>query len=182
MSVPPLRVLYLCTANVSRSPFLEAYTRAVAGGAVAATSAGTHAQPGAAIDPAMVPELMRRDLDVPDGGSRLFEPALCDQADLVLTASAQHRNFVLDDRPTAVRKVYTVGQFAATLERWSAIGGASGSLRLGDLAGYRAADSEAHNLADPYGLGAAVAAASAERMTGLLDRIIPVLVGARADS
>ena len=37
---------------------------------------------------------------------------MVDEADLVLTAEAAHRTFILDDHPGSFRKVFTLGQFA----------------------------------------------------------------------
>ena len=38
----PLRVLFVCTANICRSPFMEIYARSLAGDGVVVSSAGTY--------------------------------------------------------------------------------------------------------------------------------------------
>ena len=53
-----LQVLFVCTANISRSPYLELRARSLAGDApVDFASAGVHARDGTLIDPAMAVEL-----------------------------------------------------------------------------------------------------------------------------
>ena len=60
-SADRLQVLFVCTANISRSPYLELRARSLAEDIpVDFASAGVHARDGTLIDPAMAVELNGR--------------------------------------------------------------------------------------------------------------------------
>jgi protein-tyrosine-phosphatase len=111
----PLKVLFVCTANICRSPYLELTARALSGAdsGVHFSSAGTHGFDSHAMDAAMVATLAE-DTSSGFASRRLTGPILA-EADLVLTAEATHRSFILEEFPQHLRKVFTVGQFAGAL-------------------------------------------------------------------
>ena len=78
------------------------------------SSAGTHGFDSHAMDDVMVATL-REDTSSDFASRRLTGPLLA-EADLVLTAEAAHRSFILEESPEHLRKVFTVGQFAAAVE------------------------------------------------------------------
>ena len=112
-SRPRLHVLFVCTANICRSPFIETAARDLAGptpGSCSPVPAPTASAPR----------------DGRDDGATLRQPTrtfisrpltreLVEEADLVLTAEAAHRAFILEDHPAAFRKVFTLGQFAESV-------------------------------------------------------------------
>ena len=110
----PFRILFVCTANICRSPFLELYARSRLGSpAVAFSSAGTHGFVDHPISDEMGAEArMNWGLEADRFRSRLLTADLLDEADLVLTAEQRHRQYILDDHPDAFRKVLTLGQAA----------------------------------------------------------------------
>ena len=112
----PLRVLFVCTANICRSPFLELTARRLSGpgSGVEFSSAGTHGFDSHAMDDVMVATLVEDTSS--DFASRRVTGPLLAEADLVLTAEATHRSFILEEFPQHLRKVFTVGQFAAAVE------------------------------------------------------------------
>jgi len=118
-----LQVLFVCTANISRSPYLELVARHRTAGAdgpddgLVFASAGVYARDDTVIDPAMAVELTARDIASDHFRSRRLTPGMVDEADLVLTAEASHRAAILDDLPIATRKVLTVGQADRALDR-----------------------------------------------------------------
>jgi protein-tyrosine-phosphatase len=170
----PLRVLFVCTANISRSPFLELTARSLAGeGAeVVFASAGTHGFDAHAMDEAMVPLL-------PDGAGaehasrRLTREILAD-ADVVLTAEAAHRTFILEEFPQHFRKVFTVGQFAASIADHPDL---TGRELVAAAAARRTPARPEHDIADPYRRGDVAAAAAADTMSRMLMVIVPRLAG-----
>lgn len=107
-------ILVVCTANICRSPLAELLLAArldlrrfeVASAGVR----GWHDQP---MDPAVQEQARRLGLE-PDGfRSRPLQREHVAVADLVLTATREHRGGVLDLDPTALRRTFTLREFAA---------------------------------------------------------------------
>ena len=167
-----IRVLFVCTANISRSPYLELRARDLvsrgAGPSEAQfSSAGTYAAPGRSIDPQMRTELSTRGIDAGDHASRQVSAAMARAADVVLTAESAHRTWLLTEDPALVRRVFTLDQ---VVENLSTVGE---GLTLRDLlhdndqlaALRRPVEGE---ILDPYGKSLEVAAQAALRMDELL--------------
>ncbi|WP_036516942.1 adenylyl-sulfate kinase [Nocardioides sp. J54] len=174
----PLRVLFVCTANICRSPYMELRARAMTQGRpdVEFSSAGTHGFRSHHVDATMAVVLADRgiDADVAETfASRRLTREMINDADLVLTAEASHRAFVLEEVPGAFRKVFTLGQFAETIERVDpSLTGAA----LVTAAGHRRAGAvDAHDVRDPYRRGRAAAEASADQIDALLAAVLPRL-------
>lgn len=168
----PLRVLFVCTANICRSPYLELTARSLSGAdsGVAFSSAGTHGFDSHAMDGAMVATLAE---DTASGfaSRRLTGPILA-EADLVLTAEASHRNFILEEFPQHLRKVFTVGQFAAAVEEHPDL---TGRELVAAVGARRTAARREHDIADPYRRGDAAATTAADTMSRMLGVIVPRL-------
>src|SRR4029079_17386657 len=115
----PLRVLFVCTANICRSAFAEVYASSdvsPASPGLQFRSAGTWGHPRHPIDPPMArqlevrglsPAAFRRQREV-RGVSRVSFRAhrvTADDvawADVVLTMAKSHREFLLEDYPKAL--------------------------------------------------------------------------------
>ena len=175
----PLNVLFVCTANICRSPFMEITARHLAGddATVQFSSAGTHGFREYAMDEVMAETLTERGLSADGFLSRPLTNALIEDADLVLTAEASHRAFILDDHAAAFRKVFTLGQVAEGVRN------SSDDLTGEDLLralGERRGASEPHfDVRDPYGRGPAAAAEAAAQIDELLRVVVPALAGTR---
>jgi sulfate adenylyltransferase len=93
-----------------------------------------------------------------------------DQADLVLTAEASHRTRLLEERPAAFRKTFTLGQFAASARA------ADPSLRgrelISALSNRRVPASPDHDIDDPYRRGPDAAHRAAVAMDDLLGVVV----------
>ncbi|WP_028644645.1 adenylyl-sulfate kinase [Nocardioides sp. URHA0020] len=166
-----LKVLFVCTANICRSPYMELAARRIAGpgAGVAFSSAGTHGFRDSAMDSEMAALLDTDDRDA--FRSRPLTARLLGNADLVLTAEGTHRQFILDDHPGDFRKVFTLGQFAEIV-RHSDLHGRE----LVDFAGqHRGPADHALDVADPYRRGSEAARACAEHLDGLLETVVPAL-------
>jgi protein-tyrosine-phosphatase len=177
---PPLRVLYVCTANICRSPFMELVSRQLAGpdASIAFASAGTHGFRSSPMDPDMAATLPRRGVTTSGSfRSRPFTTEMLLHADLVLTAEAAHRRFILDDHPGAFRKVFSLGQFAEAVRVLD--GNPAGRDLLGAVAARRGPAEPALDVPDPYGRGAEVAETCAAALEELLRVVVPALTGSR---
>ena len=170
----PLKVLFVCTANICRSPFLELTARRLSGpgSGVEFSSAGTHGFDSHAMEAAMVATLVE-DTSSDFASRRLTGPILA-EADLVLTAEAAHRSFILEEFPQHLRKVFTVGQFAAATQEHPDL---SGRELVAAVGARRTAARPEHDIADPYRRGDEAAAAAADTMSRMLGVIVPRLAG-----
>ncbi|MFZ5847254.1 MAG: hypothetical protein ACOYX5_07740 [Actinomycetota bacterium] len=173
MSEPVRSVLFVCTANICRSAYAAVVAAAHHSHPVQATSAGTHGRVDDPIDHFMAAELERRGYDGSAHRSRPLTRRLVDEADLILTATAEHRTFVLQEWPIAVRRTFSIGQLASALEVVPA--DVAGKDLLVAARKARATAHPEHDVADPYGRGAEAAAVAARDLDSLLERILPRL-------
>ena len=177
----PLRVLFVCTANICRSPYLQLAATARAGdAAVEFTSAGTHGLTDQPMNPPMVDALLRRNPEAAAGveafRSRPLTRAMVEEADLVVTAEATHRTYVLDEVPAAFRKTFTLGQLAEAVQRLDAeAAGLDRDALLRLLGERRGTAAPALDVVDPYGRGAEAAEACATVIDAHLDVVVPRL-------
>lgn len=174
----PLHVLFVCTANICRSPFMELVARRLAGpdATVTFASAGTHGFKDHPMDEVMSGTLATRGAEVGDFASRAVTRQLVDEADLVLTAEAAHRTFILDEQPAAFRKVFTLGQFAEAVR--AAGGGLQGRELVQAVGQRRGTADPALDVADPYRRGPEAAETAAAGIEELLRVVVPRLTGA----
>lgn len=177
---PPLNVLFVCTANICRSPFMERLARHLAGpdASVVFSGAGTHGFDAQPMDEVMAATLDPRGA-AGDGSfaSRPLSQELLDAADLVLTAEAAHRTFILDDRPQLFRKVFTLGQFAETIRAIEPE--IFGRELVAEAARRRGAADAGLDVRDPYRQGADAAETAAADIERMLRVVVPALTGRR---
>lgn len=115
MSESPVHILCICTGNVCRSPAAERLlTRMLPPGAQVA-SAGTHALAGQPIWPPMATLLSGAGVDPTGFEARQLTPGMVRDADLVLAMSTEHRAAAVELSPAAVRKTFTLREFARLL-------------------------------------------------------------------
>uniref|UniRef100_UPI00286A9FFA arsenate reductase/protein-tyrosine-phosphatase family protein n=1 Tax=Nocardioides sp. TaxID=35761 RepID=UPI00286A9FFA len=169
----PIKVLFVCTANICRSPYMELTARSLAGddSGVEFTSAGTHGFRDHVMDATMATTLARRDVSSAGFLSRRLTKELVDDADLVLTAEATHRTFILDDHPRAFRKVFTLGQFAEAAGDHDL----TGRELLAAIGERRGSAERRLDVSDPYGRGQEAAEACGQHIESLLRVVVPAL-------
>jgi protein-tyrosine phosphatase len=124
--VPRVRILFVCTGNLCRSPVAERLAAAWVGQSlagspeladVALSSAGTRATEGQEMAPASASAL-RQLGGVPEGfRSSALTPELANSADLIITMTRQHRREVLRMTPRGLRRTFTLIEAADLLVR-----------------------------------------------------------------
>lgn len=168
----PIRVLFVCTANICRSPYLELRARQLLGpdSGVEVSSAGTRGFDAEPVSDTMEAEFSRRGTDTSAFRSRAATADLVDRADVVLTAEADHRTRLLEDRPAAFRKIFTLGQFVASAR--AADPALRGRELLAALEHRRVPATPDHDIPDPYRRGPAEARQAAVTMEAMLEVLV----------
>lgn len=177
-------MLFVCTANISRSPYAERRAAQLAAGAshdvIHISSAGVPGYPGREMDPAMARELEARGGDAGRHVSRSVSGDILAACDVVVTAEFAHRLRITERWPEHATKVFGLRQLADALERTSAPAQGLGALDAA-LAVSRP-DNLAWDLGDPYERGAAAARDCADQIDAALAVILPGLTGIPASS
>lgn len=154
----PFTVLVVCIGNVCRSPLAERLLRerlreqlGELSEAVVVESAGTRALAGRPMDAMAAQELGRLGLTNEDFRARQLTERMANDAGLVLTATKELRSRVLEDAPGALRRAFTITEFAALVEGVSAD---SPRELVADAAQRRSlAQVEDYDVPDPIGAG-----------------------------
>jgi protein-tyrosine phosphatase len=108
-------ILTVCTGNICRSPAVERLLASKLGPTVKVTSAGTHALVGHPISEPMATLLRSGGIkEMPFAARRLSEQLL-KEADLVLPLTRAQRGLVVELWPGAVRRTFTLREFARLL-------------------------------------------------------------------
>ena len=118
MSEPVMNVLTVCLGNVCRSPLaerlLEDRLRAAgAGDRFTVGSAGVMAMAGHTMEPNAAVQLVKLGGDPAGFVARQLQPSYAEQAGLILTATVEVRRRVLEEAPGALRRTFTLREFAA---------------------------------------------------------------------
>lgn len=106
-------ILVVCTGNICRSPVGEGALQAlISSPGVEVTSAGTHAVVGAPPEPE-AQEFLRRELGAKTKHrARQLTKGEAESVDLLLAMTEEHRSWIARTAPRAVRRVFTVREFA----------------------------------------------------------------------
>ena len=164
------RILFVCTANISRSPYAQVRMSELFGHAgVLPASAGVPGTEGRPMDPAMEAQLPFEDDEALSHRSRVLTTAILRASDLVLTMEFAHHMRILDHWPDAARRVFGLRQFVDGLERVSASGPASE--RVAQVRDAVAPNSMMWDIDDPYRRGARAARACAAQLDDLVLRL-----------
>ncbi|MEO8106636.1 MAG: hypothetical protein ABI720_04900 [Actinomycetes bacterium] len=198
MSASGVRLLMVCTGNICRSPMMERLTadalnhRGVAQWCTVG-SAGTWAQPGEPMQPYAASTLAERGVAADGFAATPLGEELVTSADLILTATLDHRSAVVGIAPSAVRRTFTM------LELARIAAAAPPQTRQADLAGPdtvrrsiawaaqmrgsipRALEG-ADDLNDPLGAPHDVYRARADAIAGAVGQIVPFLIGPQRGS
>lgn len=110
-----MHIITVCTANICRSPFAQLLLQDRLGTAVTVTSGGVRALVGEEMDPRSRAALTERGVDGPvlnEFRATAIDPARVSAADLVLTATTAHRDVVVRMAPRALKRTFTLREFA----------------------------------------------------------------------
>ncbi len=110
-------ILTVCTGNVCRSPAVERLLGQELGPTVSVSSAGTHALVDHPISEPMARLLRSSGVDDQAFAARRLTEKLVKEADLVLALTRAQRSLVVDLWPPAVRRTFTLREFARLLEQ-----------------------------------------------------------------
>jgi len=180
-----VRILFVCTGNLCRSPVAERLAAAWARRALTGSpeshgielvSAGTRAVAGRPMVAASAAALRRLGGDPEGFRSRALTAELAASADLVITMTRQHRREALRLAPRGLRRTFTVTEAADLLTRADLRGLRTMPLdlrvrelgrRLDAARAHRAA-TDGDDVPDPIGRRAAVHSATADTIAGAL--------------
>lgn len=183
--MPVMRVLVVCTANICRSPVMEAVLREGIGGRpglgndeVIVSSIGIAGHEGASADPLMIEVADQAGIDVSGSVGTAFSLKALAEADLILAATRSHRSAIVRRDPHARNRCFTFREFARYCRAAPAQEGGSDAKRLagliefaqehrGSLHPERASDDD---VADPHG-----------RRRGVYRKAIQTIVAAADD-
>ena len=187
MTAAPGKILFLCTGNICRSAFgqhqLARTLEQQVPGAYEVTSAGTH------MNPRLRPP--QQILDLADGtvlealqahAPTQLQPRLAQQADLILAATEEHLETVLQETPAALNRTFTILEFAALAELMAEQGTAvEGDLRSVARTAARMRSRVRSrpgslDLADPYGGPDSGYPVMAEQLNPAVESIARLLV------
>ena len=175
----PLRVLFVCTANISRSPYAERRAAQLLAGMdgdpVRVASAGTPGYPGRGMDPEMAAQLRARGGEPNGHVSRSVTHDLLVETELVLTFELAHRMRLTSAWPDQAIKVFGLRQFADALGTVPSPG--RGLELLDQVYAVIRPDGLNADFPDPYRRGTAAARESAAEIDAVLARIVPALAG-----
>ena len=176
MADSALNVLFVCTANICRSPYAEHRARQLLADApIAVASAGVPGFPGHDMDDAMAEQLRVRGGDPDAHISRALTSDLVDWADLVLTFEFAQRMRLLDRWPSELPKVFGLNQFTEGLQTLSQP--QAGTQLVAQVFSAGRPDSMAWDIDDPFRRGVAAARACADQIDAALALLVGTLTG-----
>lgn len=187
------RVLHVCTGNIARSPMAELLMRDClrrcgedAERSFSLSSAGTVGQIGSNIEGHALAALRTHGVDGSAFIARAIAPDLVAMSDLVLTATRHHRSVVVGMTPAAVRRTFTLKEFARLASTGPAVstGDDPTERAVAVVAGAaqrrgHAMDADAGNrddIADPYGGQRSCYDTCLAEVAGAVERVVAALV------
>jgi protein-tyrosine phosphatase len=166
----PFRVLFVCIGNVCRSPVGERLLAArLPADRFDVSSAGVGAMVGYAMSKYAAAELRAYGGDPTGFAARQLAPGMVEAADLVLTATRELRSQVLAEVPGALRRTFTILEFAALVEQAEA-GTAAELVKWAGVHRSRATGVD-QDVPDPYRRGAEVHARAARTIDAAIQQI-----------
>ena len=172
---PDFRVLFVCVGNICRSPLGEHLLRmSLPARGFHVSSAGVRALEGRPMSSEAIAELELRGGSAEGFRARHITDEIIAESDLILTATIQLRSQVLSESPAALRRTFTVREFAALLDLVEAP--TLPELVSSAAAARSRAVVDDYDIVDPYQRGVDVHARAAALMAEAVARIAKGLV------
>ena len=181
MTQEPFSILAVCTGNICRSPAVERLLASKLGPTVSVSSAGTHALVGHPISEPMAALLLDSGAESDAFEAQLLSAQMIKQADLVLAMTRAQRGIVVELWPAAVRRTFTLREFARLLD-WvdpAALPAGTPAERLraaiplaASERGREQTTPDDDDVIDPFRLSTAVYAESFAQIRSAVDRVV----------
>lgn len=181
-----LRVLFVCTGNICRSPIahglLEHRLKGLEGTAIEVRSAGTWGRRGNSATREAVAAAGGLGIDIAAHRASKFTGELGAWGDLIITMTTEQSEEVLELVPDAGPKTFTLKELVAILRELPPVTKSTRETllqRINDADRLRSEDYTAPldmDVADPLGLSNAVYRAVANELEGLVDDLVSGLV------
>jgi protein-tyrosine phosphatase len=178
-------ILAVCTGNVCRSPAVERVLAGKLGPTVRVSSAGTHALIGHPISEPMAALLRDSGVESDSFEARRLSEQMLKEADLILAMTRAQRGLVVELWPAAVRRTFTLREFARLLGRVDPAALPAGPpadrlraaipLAAAERGSERTAPNE-DDVIDPFRLDSTVYAESFAQMASSVERIVYAIV------
>ena len=180
-------ILVVCSGNICRSPMAEGFLRRALErrldvAAPAVGSAGTIVIDGAPAMPESIEAARERGVDIRSHAARLLTHELIDDADLVVTMAAEHRDAVRRLVSGAAPRTFTLKELTRVLEVTRAHDPDERlDARVGEAAAARAGGAPANrfdeDVVDPLGMPLDTYRAIAWELDEWIDRLVIALYG-----
>lgn len=110
-----MRILFVCTGNTCRSPMAEGILRSMAEKRdlkLEVKSAGISVYNGDLASKNSIEAMKKIDIDISGHFATQLNSDLIQEADLVLTLSSSHKDFIVSNYPWSREKVFTLNEYA----------------------------------------------------------------------
>jgi protein-tyrosine phosphatase len=180
MNDEDFKILVVCVGNVCRSPLAERllhkrFDEALGerAGSVSVSSAGSRARVGAPMESNAVAELERRGGSADGFVARPLTEVLIKESDLVLTMTKELRSRVLEEAPGALRRAFTLREFAALARKTEP--DSARAIVAAAARGRSGAEVADYDVADPIGQPAEVHREVANAIAATIDPIVAAI-------
>lgn len=115
-----MKILFVCTGNTCRSPMAEGILRAMGNEKnmnVEVKSAGISVYDGERASKNTIEAMKKIGIDISEHKASQLHKDLVEEADLILTMSYSHKDFILANYPSSRNKLFTLTECAYGVEK-----------------------------------------------------------------